>query len=139
MEIALNLAWLAVVTAAYALWLRRPRLRDGKALRRDERAAAMLVLACVLVLVFPIISISDDVRAAREFLEDPASDQPLTKILEVQKRAPLGVLPTQVAALAQPQLHFGTLRPIGIVYITDSLSHDFDPLRPAPGRSPPQA
>jgi hypothetical protein len=139
MEITLNLCWLAVVVASYALWLSQPWFAGRAQLGRRERAAALLVLGCVLFLVFPVISISDDVRAAREFLEEPTSDQPLAKSLEVQKRLPLGVLPTPVAALTHPQVAFDALRPLGIVYVADPLAHHFEPLRPIPGRSPPQA
>ncbi|HYX69426.1 MAG TPA: hypothetical protein VE825_09860 [Terriglobales bacterium] len=139
MEIVLNLCWLALVVAAFGLWLRQPQFR-GRALQHTlEWAAAAVVLACVLVLIFPIISASDDVRTAREFLEEPTSEQPLAKNLEVHKRLPLGVLPTPVAALAQPQAFFGALRPLGIVYVAAPLARHFEPLRPAPGRSPPQA
>lgn len=138
MELALNLSWLAIVAAAYVLWLRQPQYR-GRPLRSTrDWAAAALVLACVLFLIFPVISASDDVRAAREFLEEPASDQPLAKNLEVNKRVPLGLLPTPVAALAQPQVN-PALRILGLVYIADPLAREFEPLRPAAGRSPPQA
>lgn len=139
MEITLNLCWLAVVVAAYALWLRQPWFRSRSLPARRERLAALLVLGCVLFLVFPVISPSDDVLAAREFLEEPTPDQPLVKSLEVHKRVPLGVLPTPVAALAHPQAAFGTLRPLGIVYLANPLAHQFELLRPVPGRSPPQA
>ena len=139
MELSLNLCWLAVVVASYALWLRQPWFAGRGRPGRRERLAALLVLSCVLFLVFPVISISDDVRAAREFLEEPTSDQPLVKSLEVQKRLPLGVLPTPVAALALPQVAFGALRPLGIVHVADPLAHHFEPLCPVPARSPPQA
>lgn len=139
MELALNLCWLAVVAAAYFLWLRRPRYR-GRALgSRHEWVTGALVLAAILVLIFPVISISDDVRAAREFLEEPSSDQLLAKNLEAQKRAPLGQLITPVAALAHPDTPCGRLRILGVVCVTDLASHDIDPVRPVRGRSPPQA
>jgi len=139
MELALNLCWLAVVVAAYVWWLRRPRYR-GRALRsRDEWMAGVLVLAAILVLIFPVISVSDDVRAAREFLEEPSSDQLLAKNLEVQKRVPLGQLITPAAALAHPEAPAGRLRVLGIVCVTDLASHHIDPVLPVRGRSPPQA
>jgi hypothetical protein len=139
MEIALNLCWLAVVVAAYGVWLRRPQYRGRRLRTPQEWVAGALVLACVLFLIFPVISISDDVRAAREFLEEPSSDQPLTKNLEVQKRAPLGHLPAPVAAIAQHQAGPATFRALGIVHVTDLLAIEFEPLRPAHGRSPPRA
>ena len=139
MELTLNLCWLALVVASYALWLRQPWFGGRPRPGRKQRAAALLVLGCVLFLVFPVISPNDDVLAAREFMEEPTSDQPLAKSLEVQKRVPLGVLPTPVAALAHPPAAFGMLRTLGIVYVADPLAHHFEPLRPIPGRSPPQA
>ncbi len=139
MELALNLCWLAVVVVTYLLWLRRPSYR-GRPLRCSrEGMTALLVLAAILVLVFPIISISDDVRAAREFLEEPTSDQVLAKSSEIQKRAPLGELPTPVAALAHSEGQAGHLPTLGFVHVTDLPSHDTHPVRPACGRSPPQA
>lgn len=139
MELALNLCWLAVVVGVYFLWLRRPRFRGRSLQSRREGVGAMLVLACILVLIFPIISVSDDVRAACEFLEEPSSDQPLAKSLEIQKRVPLGQLPTPVAAVAHPETDAASLRTLGPVYVAELPSHEFDPASPAHGRSPPQA
>lgn len=139
MELALNLCWLAVVVAAYFLWLRRPHYRGRPLHNRREQLTGLLVLAAILVLVFPIISVSDDVRAAREFLEEPAADQVLAKNPEIQKRVPLGQLATPVAALASPEADPARLRTLGLVYVADLPSHDIDPVRPIRGRSPPQA
>ena len=139
MELALNLCWLAVVVVAYCLWLCRPRFR-GRPLRCSrEGLTALLVLAAILVLVFPIISVSDDVRAARDFLEEPAFDQVLVKSSEIQKRVPLGELPSPVAALVHSEDQAGHMPTLGFVHVSDLPSHDIDPVRPACGRSPPQA
>ena len=68
MELALNLVWLAVaVTAAvrFALW------------RRDQPASRQFVVAlcavCVLALLFPIVSVTDDLHADAAAAEETSA------------------------------------------------------------------
>ncbi len=138
MEIALNLCWLMIAAALVGMWLRQPQFRGRPIQGRRQWLAGAMVLACVLFLVFPVISASDDVRS-REFLEEPTSDQPLVKSLEVQKRAPLGQLATPVAALTQPQLGPGLLPTLGLVHVTDLPLAELAFVHPTHGRSPPCA
>jgi uncharacterized membrane protein YhaH (DUF805 family) len=56
-ELILNVFWLTVVLAAFAVVPRRSR-------------RATLGLACVLVLLFPIISVSDDLALDSNSLEE---------------------------------------------------------------------
>ncbi|HEX7677587.1 MAG TPA: hypothetical protein VF713_05645 [Thermoanaerobaculia bacterium] len=56
-ELALNVVWLAVVAGAFAVMP-----------RRSNRAT--LALTCVLVLLFPIISVSDDLALSGNSLEE---------------------------------------------------------------------
>ncbi len=62
MELLLNLAWLLLALPAYWLW------------RRDTRKVnalqCLLALASALVLLFPVISASDDLHAMRAEMED---------------------------------------------------------------------
>jgi len=67
MELLLNLAWVLLGLPGYWLW------RRGAAARRERRVTALqflLALACVLVLLFPVISASDDLHAMRAEMED---------------------------------------------------------------------
>ncbi|MBV9145004.1 MAG: hypothetical protein JO065_03750 [Acidobacteria bacterium] len=62
MELLLNLVWIAFSCAsltAWALWRRRSSSRSMPGLLRG-----MLVVTCVLALLFPVISISDDLSQA---------------------------------------------------------------------------
>lgn len=69
MELLLNLAWLLLALPAFWLW------RRGAAARLARRVSALqflLALGCVLVLLFPVISVTDDLHAMRAEMEDSA-------------------------------------------------------------------
>ena len=72
MELLLNLAWLLLALPAYWLW------RRGAGARRARRLSALqsfLTLACALVLLFPVISATDDVHAMRAEMEDSSTSK----------------------------------------------------------------
>ena len=56
-ELALNVVWLAIVAGAFAVMPRRS-------------SRATLALTCVLALLFPIISVSDDLALSSNSLEE---------------------------------------------------------------------
>jgi hypothetical protein len=68
MELLLNLAWLLLALPAYGIW------RQGAVAKRQNRfnsLQALLALGCLLVLLFPIISATDDLHAMRAEMEEP--------------------------------------------------------------------
>jgi hypothetical protein len=67
MELLLNLAWVLLALPAYWLWRRDAGLRVR---RRVSSLQCLLALGCVLVLLFPVISASDDLHAMRAEMED---------------------------------------------------------------------
>lgn len=71
MELFLNLAWLLLALPAYWIWRRRP----GMHLARVSSLQCLLALACVLVLLFPVISASDDLHAMRAEIEDSVTSK----------------------------------------------------------------
>jgi hypothetical protein len=62
MELLLNLAWLLLALPAYWLWRRGTR--------GFSSLQCLLALGCILVLLFPVISASDDLHAIRTEMED---------------------------------------------------------------------
>jgi hypothetical protein len=66
MELLLNLAWMLLAVPAYWLWR-----RDAGA-RRVSGPQCLLALGCALVLLFPVISATDDLHAMRAEMEDAA-------------------------------------------------------------------
>ena len=71
MELLLNLLWLLLVMPAFWLWRysrTAPERRAASPLR------CLLALACLLVILFPVISATDDLHAIRaEMEESPGS------------------------------------------------------------------
>lgn len=70
MELLLNLAWLLLALPAFWLWRGSTRAAAG---RRLTALQCVLSLACVLVVLFPVISATDDLRAMRAEMEESAS------------------------------------------------------------------
>ena len=72
MELLLNLAWILLALPAYWLW------RTRKSVRTFSSLQCLLALGCLLVILFPVISATDDLRAMRaEMEESPASKRSL--------------------------------------------------------------
>jgi hypothetical protein len=67
MELLLNLAWLLLALPAYWVWQRDAGTRPA---RRVSSLQCLLALGCGLVLLFPVISASDDLHAMRAEMED---------------------------------------------------------------------
>lgn len=66
MELFLNLCWLALLLPAYLLWQQRVSSADC------SRRSLLVIgaLACALMLLFPVISVSDDLHATSQAIEE---------------------------------------------------------------------
>ena len=67
MELLLNVLWLLLALPAYWLWRRDA---GSRAARWVSSLQCLLALGCVVVLLFPVISASDDLHAMRAEMED---------------------------------------------------------------------
>jgi hypothetical protein len=77
MELFLNLCWLSLLLPAYLLWRQRTFATAAVAcMPCSKRSSAhrplifLCVLGCALVLLFPVISASDDLHAMRPEMEE---------------------------------------------------------------------
>jgi hypothetical protein len=64
MELLLNLAWLLLALPAYWLWHGRESARKFSSLQ------CLLALGCMLVILFPVVSATDDLRAVLSEMEE---------------------------------------------------------------------
>jgi hypothetical protein len=69
MELFLNLAWTLLALPAYWLWR---SARGVRSQRHFSSLQCLLALASVLVLLFPVISATDDLLAMRAEIEESA-------------------------------------------------------------------
>lgn len=67
MELLLNLAWLLLALPACWLWRRS---RSAHADHKFTSLQCVLALACLLVMLFPVISATDDLVAMRTEMEE---------------------------------------------------------------------
>ena len=70
MELLLNLTWLLLALPAYWLWRSSKSAGTG---RRLTTLQCLLSLACVLVILFPVISATDDLCVMRAEIEESPS------------------------------------------------------------------
>jgi cytochrome bd-type quinol oxidase subunit 2 len=68
MELLLNLIWLAVAATALVVFT-RSRQRSAR-MAHVPYVQALIALACLVILLFPVISASDDLHPAQAVVED---------------------------------------------------------------------
>src|SRR5579862_492653 len=66
MELLLNLVWIALAATAFVCLPHRARQQ-----RRIDYWRSVFALACILLILFPIISASDDLHPAQAVVEEP--------------------------------------------------------------------
>src|SRR5215831_10826430 len=72
MELLLNLLWLLLAMPAFWLW-RYSRTAPER--RKSSPFHTFLALGCLLVVLFPVISATDDMRAMRAEMEESPSSR----------------------------------------------------------------
>jgi hypothetical protein len=83
MELLLNLLWLML--ALPALWMWRQSSAQGTPFRLAERLRPLVLLACVLVLLFPVVSATDDLHAMRPEMEESNPSRRVVKQVSIDK------------------------------------------------------
>jgi hypothetical protein len=135
MELLLNLIW--VLLAVPAFWLWRYEASPGRRSRYLTPFRIVLVLGFVLLLLFPVISATDDLRAMQPETEEALAGQRVSRSAEhnkdhhqlshVSASSALGLL-----ALSVPSDQFA-----GIVLVASVALPPAVRLRVSSGRAPP--
>jgi hypothetical protein len=77
MELLLNLFWITLALPAIWLWCHKPaRTQDSGPF---EHLRVFVLLSCLLMLLFPVISATDDMRAMGQVLEESAPTERVVK------------------------------------------------------------
>jgi hypothetical protein len=84
MELILNVAWLVLAVVSYVLLFRRLANYDPKDGRIQSRLQHILALTCVLAILFPVISLSDDLLAVQAKVEDASLSRLAIKKFEAK-------------------------------------------------------
>ena len=138
MELLLNLVWIALAVGAFGALGRMQRASAEKDRILSVRDVnALLALSCVLVLLFPIVSASDDLHPSQALLEDATKRvQQGIASLDVPVGHPSAALvPAVFAASAWCGLRLlGMFQPATIPGGVLCRGHRFED-----GRSPPSA
>ncbi len=104
MELILNLLWLAL--AATAVFVQVRWRNGGSDSERLPCQTSLLALACILVLLFPVISASDDLHPSQELFEEYGRrvQQTAAPLLNPQSVPGFAMLPSllTISALVGP-------------------------------------
>jgi hypothetical protein len=114
MELFLNLCWLSLVLPAWLLWRRQAGDSARHKLVSVRPFAFFCVLGCALILLFPVISASDDLRAIRTEMEESSPgkrfvSQALAERASISHSrwpAQSGMLPVSFQFSQRPQAQF---------------------------------
>jgi hypothetical protein len=135
MEVLLNSIWLLVAIGAFLFW--RAQGEEGTTSRRIHSSRYhFMVLACALVLLFPVISLTDDLHAEQAPMEDSARSVMKARI-QTQEclRAGKSSFPAAVGPAADlaAALHLV----LGTVVLIETPLRCLTPVSAHDGRSPP--
>jgi hypothetical protein len=133
MELLLNLAWLLLALPAYWLWCGSRYASAGRKLTSVQR---LFSLACMLVILFPVISATDDLRVMRaEMEESPSTKRSICQ--KTAERASTGKWHSQPSLVSLPGSFF-RWGEISLLALIIKISIPSAPAIAPSGRAPPQ-
>lgn len=131
MELLLNLAWLLLAVPAWWLW------RGSRNAHQFSSLQCVLTLGCVLVMLFPVVSATDDLRAMRAELEEPQSSKRVVRVAANDRASLAHSRPLSPPALLATPLSFTLKAEGGSLALGTSLALPAAPTALPPGRAPP--
>jgi hypothetical protein len=137
MELTLNLIWAAIAAASYALLFRRLVIRDPGNARGLNRSQCIIALTCVLAILFPVISLTDDLHEMQATAEEASpSGLVMKKCVASHSTTPAQSL-HQAARIFTPFAMDARWAVLGVV-AAQQIQHPFPGVHLSPfGRAPP--
>jgi hypothetical protein len=134
MELLLNLLWLIGIPAFGMWWL-----RSGSVVRagRIARVQQVALLGCMLVLLFPVVSATDDLHPIRPEIEDSSSSKRIKQAAADKFSthfSAFGAAPALLPLPALPYLHFEVVGQVtlGAEAVPEQAQFSFDASRAPP-------
>jgi len=102
MELLLNILWVLLTVPAVLVWMRTPEQR----LSSKRGLCSLFVLGCALLLLFPVISASDDLHAMRPEIEESTASKKIAIHVVAPHASPAWGLACAVTLVSViPQVH----------------------------------
>jgi len=100
MELLLNLLWLTLALPAAWMWRHESVCARGR--RCFDRIRPLVLFGCVLMLLFPVVSATDDLHAMRQEIEESSPSKRVVKQAVVDKSLTRLMTPGALPALIFP-------------------------------------
>jgi len=78
-ELVLNVAWFILATASFVLLFQHLASRGVKRASGPSRCQCVVALGCVLAILFPVISLTDDLHDMQATVEESSSSSVIVK------------------------------------------------------------
>jgi hypothetical protein len=137
MELLLNLCWLSLALPAYWLW-RRGQTSTVQS-PHFPHLGYVLVLGCMLMLLFPVVSATDDLHAMRPEVEESNPSKHLARQSDHHPSTGINVVGGPWALLVLDSLFSGEFRAIGLVSSRSLAVCAYTRVGLDSGRAPPSA
>jgi hypothetical protein len=119
MELLLNLLWLTLALPALWMWRRESVFTQGHC--RFDRVRPFVILSCILMLLFPVVSATDDLHAMRQELEESGPSKRMVKQIAGEKPLPWLSTPGTLPALIFPVQYCPNHEACGQVLVTSTI------------------
>jgi len=136
MELLLNLAWLLLALPAYWLWRNSRNTRAG---HKFSSPQCLLALGCLLAMLFPVISATDDLMAMRTEMEESPISKRSVRLASSDKSSHWNSRSQTSPAIFGTSSSLALAAEYGDLPLSSSFSFQAAPSVPTVGRAPPLA
>jgi hypothetical protein len=137
MELLLNLCWLSLALPAYWLWQREKASRTSS--QHFPRWNCVLVLGCMLMLLFPVVSATDDLHAMRPEIEESNRSKHVSRQAGDNSSTALSAVGGFPALLAAASLFNTEYQAVGLISDRSGIISTHARIGLDSGRAPPFA
>jgi hypothetical protein len=137
MELLLNLLWLMLALPAVLIW--RHDLTSARAAGRFSRSRSIVLLCCLLALLFPIVSATDDLHPLRIEIEESSASKRVVKQSPAPTSPAWGNAGGLPALLLQEASSRNTDETLGLISIDLPVSPEQAVASTIGSRAPPSA